>query len=831
MFDLLRFWLIFQLFGLLALPMGWRLFAFLPDRGYAFAKALGLLGVGYLLWLGASFGLLRNSAGGAILALLVFALVGIWLGRDGLSADEQGDRPLLVHLRAQLGYIAVAELLFALAFILWAVFRSYDPNIAGTEKPMEFAFLNGILNSTQFPPHDPWLSGYGISYYYFGYVILNVVVLLSGVMPGVAFNLGLASIFALTLLGAFGLGYNLVRSDTESPAAWVKGALYGLLAAVFVGIMGNLEAVLESLQARGLMSPALHSLFDVKRLADAPVIGSFRPTEHWWWFRAARTVHDYNFAGTSEQEVIDEFPMFSFVLGDMHPHVLAIPFVLLVVALALNLLRRPAASIEPRASEPDGGTDEDRVEIGGWPAAWGQVTEVFGLNGWGLVLYGIALGALGFLNTWDFPIYLFMVVVIYAVRRGLMGLPLRWQLWQEVIVAFVSLAVVGIVAYLPFYLSFSSQAEGILPNVYNPTRFTQYLLMFGPFLVALFFLLIVAYRQVDVSRKALLQWLVAVLLIPAIFLAVAIVAISLAPGLRSFAERALSTSVAETVPRILSLRLTTPGTWLVVGVLLAAVAALVSRVFTGVPRRLQHNLAFALALFFTALLLTYGVEFVFLRDTFATRMNTVFKFYYQAWILMAVGSTYALYYISTRASSAVRVTAQVVVAILVLGGLLYPAFAIPSKANNFQTTPTLDGAEFVALYRPDEAAVIRWLVDNTEPDAVIVEAPGGSYTEYNTISAHSGRAALLGWGGHELQWRGSYDLPGQREPVIDTIYKNLDSAAIAKAVNDYDIDYLIVGPRELEKYHIPANRQGAFINLWEPTFEEGAYIVYRWRGG
>ncbi len=134
----------------------------------------------------------------------------------------------------------------------WAYFRRYNPEIAGTEKPMEFAFLNGILNSTRFPPQDPWLAGYGISYYYFGYVILAMLVQLTGVLPGVAFNLGLAAVFALTLLGSFGLVYNLVRGDESAEGgspSFRRGLGFGLLGALLLGLMGNLEGVLEVLHA------------------------------------------------------------------------------------------------------------------------------------------------------------------------------------------------------------------------------------------------------------------------------------------------------------------------------------------------------------------------------------------------------------------------------------------------------------------------------------------------------------------------------------------------------------------------------------------------------
>jgi len=837
MLDFLLFWFAIQLFSLAALPLAWRLFAFLPDRGYASAKALGLLGVGYLLWLGATFGLLRNSAGGVLLSLITFAVIGLWFGRAGLRPDEEGKRSLLTHLQEQRVYILVVELLFLLAFAAWTYFRAHNPDIAGTEKPMEFAFLNGILNSSQFPPRDVWLSGYGISYYYFGYVILNALVLLTGVTSSVAFNLGLAMIFALTLLGAFSLAYNLVTGDEASPAGQVRGWLYGLLSALFVGILGNLEGVLEALHARGWMSPAMHAFFDIKELATAPVTGSWNlGSGHWWWWRASRTIHDYDFTRSFDQEVIDEFPMFSFLLGDMHPHVLTIPFVLLAIALALNIFRRPSAPILPEPEvddeewvEPERESEVDRWS--GWQDAWGTVRSAFGFGGWGIVIYGIALGALSFLNTTDFPIYLFLLTLAYALRRGFDGLSIVWRLVREVALAFIGLFLVGVLAYLPFYLGFSSQVNGFLPNVYNPTRFVQYFLMFGPFLFLLAIMLVAAYGRTDVGKKTLGKWLLWTLLLPALFLSFTIIVALLLPGARAFTEQVLRAPAAEIIPRILSIRLTAPFTWLIVGLLLATIGALASRVWFKLERRPGRQLVFVLAMFFTALLLTYGSEFVYIRDTFGTRMNTIFKFYYQAWIMMAVASVYALYYINTRAGTVLRVVAQALTVILVLGGLIYPLFAIPSKANGFQSEPSLDGARFVRIYRPDEAAVIDWLVENTPADAVIVEAPGGSYTDFNTISAHSGRATLLGWGGHELQWRGSYDLPGQREPVIEMIYQNQDSAGVRQAVSDFDIDYLIVGPRELAKYGIPPSRQSAYLGLWTPVFQQGEYTIYLWQGG
>ena len=314
---------------------------------------------------GRYFALLPNTFGGAVVALIVVVGASWWLGRDGWRRDADGVRPLAAWLKANRWLVLTTELLFLFVLVGWVAIRAYNPDIAGTEKPMEFAFVNGILRSPLFPPQDPWLSGYGISYYYFGYVMLAALVNLTGVDPAIAFNLGVALWYALVMIGAFGVVYDLVRLAgirdqepgtrdqgtrddalqygsrntqyafryTDTPA---RGIRYGLLGALFVGFLGNLEGLVELAYHKSLVPLQWLQWLDIKQLTDNPPSGNLTGG-FWWWWHASRVIHDKDLLGNSI-EVIDEFPFFSFLLGDMHPHVLALPFAILAVALALNLL-------------------------------------------------------------------------------------------------------------------------------------------------------------------------------------------------------------------------------------------------------------------------------------------------------------------------------------------------------------------------------------------------------------------------------------------------------------------------------------------------------------
>ena len=165
-------WIVILIIGVVGWPLAFSWLGNLPDRGFALARPVGFLMTGYVLWLGATFRLLQNNVVGILIGLLLVGAIGVVWHQQQVQRGQS--ESLLTWLKREWRYVVAIELLFNLAFGLWTIFKAYNPNIetAGGEKWMEITFINGILRSGYFPPQDPWLSGFGISYYYFGYVMM-----------------------------------------------------------------------------------------------------------------------------------------------------------------------------------------------------------------------------------------------------------------------------------------------------------------------------------------------------------------------------------------------------------------------------------------------------------------------------------------------------------------------------------------------------------------------------------------------------------------------------------------------------------------------------------
>ncbi len=251
MTSFFSWYILITLLGWITFPLAYHLFPALADRGYTLSRAFGLMVWAFVFWLFASLGIAQNDLGGLLLGLIVVGGISAWIFIKHKSeiTDWAGENR---------GLIITTELLFLVTFGFMAFVRASNPEIttSGGEKWMEVAFINAILRSPVFPPHDPWLSGYAISYYYFGYVMTAMLAKFTSVPASIAHNLMLSLIFALSAIGAYGILYNLLSSSKSNAEALTvnrKSAVgISFFAPLFLLLVSNVEGFLETLHRLGL---------------------------------------------------------------------------------------------------------------------------------------------------------------------------------------------------------------------------------------------------------------------------------------------------------------------------------------------------------------------------------------------------------------------------------------------------------------------------------------------------------------------------------------------------------------------------------------------------
>ncbi len=838
-------YIILTLLGWLTFPLTYTLFPALADRGYTLARAAGLLIWGYIFWLLASLGAAQNDKGGILFALVVLVGLSVW-------SVVRGQSSIVDFIKSNKPLIITTEILFFIAFAFLAFVRSANSDLTGTERPMELAFINGILRSPTFPPQDPWLSGYAISYYYFGYVMTAMLARLSGINGSTAHNLMTSLIFALGAVGSYGILYNLLSRadhgqqttdrDEESSASRLLPSVSSLLAPLFLLLVSNFETVFEVLHRLGLFwkkdpatgefTSAFWTWLDMKELSLPPVEPfSWAPDRYLWWWRASRVIQDYDMLG-GHREVIDEFPFFSFLLGDLHPHVLAIPFSLLAISVALNLF------------------------LGGWR---GRIDLPLGvrlhINYFGILFSALVLGGLAFLNTWDILVAAALIVSAYvfwcANEDGW-----TWGRLEDLFTLAIPLGIFSLLLYFPFYLGFSSQAGGVLPNFMYPTRGVHLWVMWGTLLIPIFAWLM--YHSSEVKQLAASQsdsllsdsrinpnWKLGFALglgfALLLFLATFVIGWIGTIVEKDFVEYFLSTQGMNATQYINATslrRLTYIGSLIT---LLAVLIPSLSFLFTHQAPRITNNQLpitdyesivnrqssivnqFVLLLITIGTVLVLAPEFVYLRDQFGYRINTVFKFYYQAWMLWSLAAAFGAAVLLQNLRGVANIAFRILVGLVVFSGLLYPAFGLMTKTNNFKPLFgfTLNDFDRVQRETPDEAAAVEFLL--TAPDGIIAEAVGDGYSGFARISMLTGLQTVLGWPGHEYQWRGTNEPQGTRREGIERLYVTARWDEAQSIIEQYNIRYIYIGI--LERVSMPVNEEKFRLHL-TPVFEQGGVVIY-----
>ncbi|MFQ5576406.1 MAG: DUF2298 domain-containing protein, partial [Anaerolineae bacterium] len=810
----LVWWLAIEVIGLAAFPVAFLLLRRLSGGGWLMSKSLGLLLVSYGVWLPAGLGLPANRLEVAVAALAIVAVAG-W------GAALRRRPALKTWWRERKWFVLAGEGVFAAVFALFVGFRMANPDLwqpwNGGEKMLEIGFLHAIVKSAAMPPYDPFFAGTFINYYYYGLFVVGVLVKLTGITPTVAFNLAVPMLAALTAANLFSLGGSLarLRGGGRAPAGRAIGA--GLLAVVVVLFFSNLDGMgqflrdLAEISGSGFTSavPGLQTLV-------RGIIG----------FGGALggvPVPEYNFWDPSRviPNTINEFPYWSFLFADLHPHMIGIPFTVLFLGLLYAWLVRVTSGelqVAPR-----------RVKAGYW------------------VALAFVLGAIAIINTWDLPTYLGLAVAAFAVSRyraargpltlsGATALALKTAGFGAVVLA------AALLMYRPFFAHYRALDVG-LGVVKDKISLDQFFKLWG------FFLLVI------------LSWLWLELRHPRD---------RLAPlrALGLFARR------WNTLPHLTELyrglvtasgggyRLALGGmALLLVAALLLAVAQFYTLAFllpwAGVAlllllrRKTSAGQAFVELLAFTGLLLLVGVQLVFLKDFLGGgdyyRMNTYFKFFIQVWVLFGLAAAAmlaALWRSMGRWRWRRQLAWSVTVVVLAFSSLIFGVLGTRTRLDNRfpgnrPAEKTLDGMAYMTVGQfdwdgvtytlRDDYEALKWLQANVTGTPIIAEAKMGYYREWGMrVAAYTGLPSILG-GLHQSEQHFPEEL-GRRDGLVNQFWFAADETQTLALIEQLGIEYIYLG--QLERALYGPGPQARFDSLarrgaLEVVFQNQRTVIYR----
>ena len=693
------------------------------------------------------------------------------------------------------------EIIFLVLFLFSLMVRLGNPDLwnpwLGGEKPMEFAFFNAILKTVHFPPEHPWFSGHYINYYYFGYVIAAIPTKLLGVIPSIAFNLILPSWFAMTGVGVFSAAYNLFagfntkkEQDEVFPAGekekvkWGRiqalkngkglAVLAGVLAMVFVLFMANFyevrllwqylpEASAESWNGSSLFEHTKAFIDGAKQVitTDQQLPGN----KGRWYFDASRPIlHD------GPDTPIVEFPYFTFLYGDLHPHLLAMPIFGLVFGWLISVMIKPFKKSKWK----------DRI-----------------LN---LIVAGLIFGSFRATHTWDFPTFIglgFLVIVWTEWRSETGDLKSRIKLIIAYTIAFIGLA---ILFYMPFSHWF--RTEYVSLEIWKGAR-TPLFDYFGVFGLTLFvmisMMILELYPEIKTGYRKWIDSSGWRIFIPVILILVLI-----------------------SIPYILS-----NSDYKVLAFGFPVLCGIFYLIF--IKKSLNTYQKIYWWLFGIGLSITFVVEVLVLKGD-SGRSNMVFRMYNEAWFILGIGLSLALIDLIPRIfqkTFKIKITWALFFVLLTLSAFTYPLIATGKKMEdrwpNIQNPPhNLDGELFMlgedpksdltnpAIYNDEgrlldlskDYAAIKYMQENVSGTPVIVEGQTSEYRWGARFSIHTGLPAVIGWNWHVRQHNSLLDGAIIEKRIQDVVefYNTENIFEAVEFLKKYDVQYIIVSDLERAYY-------------------------------
>ena len=848
---LLRWYLMLIIFGIVSFPFASYIFKGHPTGGFFPAKVMSLMGTSLLVW---TLTYLKLFKFNTIFVVAAMIIIGIACYVPRVFRDSLAKK---ISEKYFVEKLTVEETVFAAVFVLLCFFKGMLPDINGQEKFMDYGFIMSMLRNPSLPASDMWLSGYSINYYYFGQFIYALFIKISGIKPGIGYNLAMCSAIAVPFGMCYSIGTYLIEAARKNGLTCPRAISYvtGLLTAFAAMIFGNSHSWYYDPDSVGNNVLSWIDRHHFLGIDTGNIDTFFYPdSTRYIGYNPDSSKIEGIFSGADK--TIEEFPFYSYLIGDLHAHVVSTMAVLLIMAVCIAFVTKAAETamteVIPSGSEIliplTAVKKERRMEF--------VIYNLIKVITPELILIGVLLGCAQMTNYWDFLIYfifasmtLLVVMTIrshrfssvcgalsfFATVSGILGVylfagqkPLIHLLLQVIVFLFAaSLAILfpctlsrtsfgmsfiftlATLTALPFNMHFDMISNSIAGCVNHSSPFQLFILWGVHVVIVLTFIAVTVLFKNHIYDKK-----------------------GRAKGI--FRSDRLLASNINPVSKFV----------------------------------LERNIIdiFVCGMAITGILMLIAPEIFYVRDIYTggyLRANTMFKFTYAGFIILSVAMIYAvfrMYFIVTSKStnSGVCVGIACVLSVLLLLPAHYPLLALNQRCGDITRDKfkTLDGTAYVIDYASSYTGqfqtgnlmeymdAINWFNTNVEGPHVILESYGESYTDYNLVSAYTGLQTVCGWQTHEWLWRfhgivdpetdllisdPDYDVWSlyltPRYQDIATVYTSEDLDEIRDVLLKYNVEYVVVGDMERNRFH--RDNTGLIATFGEIEFISGDLAVIR----
>jgi YYY domain-containing protein len=850
---ILRWYLMLILFGMVSFPFACHIFKGNGTGGFFPAKILTLVGTSLLVWTLTYMKIFKFTAVFTVAAMVMIAAACYIPGAFRKALSKKISEEYFVEK------LVVEETVFAVVFVLLCFFKGMQPDINGQEKFMDYGFIMSMLRNPSLPATDMWLSGYSINYYYFGQFIYALFIKISGIKPGIGYNLAMCSAIALPFGMCYSTGTYLIDAARKNGLQCPKAFTYiaGVFTAFAAMIFGNSHSWYydpDSIGNKFLAWIDRHRVFGI----DVGKYDSFFYPDSTRYIGYNPDSSQIEGIYSGADRTIEEFPFYSYLIGDLHAHVVSTMVVLLIMSVCIAFIVK-VSEIAMTEVIPSGGevlipltavkSDKRRAFV-----LYNLVRVVTPE----LTLIGVLLGCAQMTNYWDFLIYF-----VFASMTLLVAMTIRSHRFSTICGALsfagVIFGILGVYLYAgqepvkhlllqTAVLILAASLAVLFPCTLSRTSFGMSFIFTLATLTALPFNMHFDMISNSIARcvnhSSLFQ--LYILWGVHVFIVLVFIAVTVIFKNTVFDKNGRSKGICR------SERLASGN--------INAVSKFV----------LERNIVdiFVCGMAITGILMLTAPEIFYVRDIYTggyLRANTMFKFTYAGFIILSVAMIYSvarLYFIvsSSGKRSSICFRIAVGLSILLIIPSHYTLLALEQRCGELKKEKfkTLDGTAYAIDYASPYTGqgnfgsgnlmeymdAINWFNTNVEGPHVILESYGESYTDYDIISAYTGLQTVCGWQTHEWLWR----MHGIVDPETDllvsdpdhdvwslyltpryqdiaTVYTSDDPEAVRAVLEEYEVEYVIVGDLERGRFH--KDNTGLIASFGEIEFITGDLAIIR----